>query len=103
MPRDWHSAKFEFLPRARAQHSAKKPFFLKKIFLKIVFAEWYHLALGKIDLFAECQAVALGKIDLFAECQAVALDKTGEVAVFAAFFPALSSATPLALGKDFFA
>ena len=61
------------------------------------------MALGKIDLFAECQAMALGKIDLFAECQAVALDKTGEVAVFAAFFLALPSATPLALGKDFFA
>jgi hypothetical protein len=64
-------------------------FFLKKIFLKIVFAEWYQLALDKIDLFAECQALALGK--------------TGEVAAFAAFFPALSSATPLALGKGFFA
>jgi len=75
VPRDWHSAKFEFLPRARAQHSAKKPFFLKKIFLKIVFAEWYHLALGKIDLFAECQAVALGK--------------TGEVAVFYGIFSQL--------------
>ena len=96
MPKDWHSAKFEFLPRARAQHSAKKPFFLKKIFLKIVFAEWYHLALGKIDLFAECQAVALGK--------------TGEVAVFAAFFSSFAEChTPgtrqrllcpvLALGK----
>jgi len=71
-------------------------FFLKKIFLKIVFAEWYHLTLGKIDLFAECQAVALGK--------------TGEVAVFAAFFSSFAEChTPgtrqrllcpvLALGK----
>jgi hypothetical protein len=47
--------------------------------------------------------LALGKIDLFAECQALALGKTGEAAAFAAFFPALPSATPLALGKAFFA
>jgi hypothetical protein len=70
-------------------HSAKNPFFLKKTFLKIVFAEWCQLALGKIDLFAECQALALGK--------------TREVAAFVAFFLILPSATPLALGKAFFA
>jgi hypothetical protein len=84
VPRDWHSAKFEFLPRARAKHSAKKPFF-KKIFLKIVFVEWYHLALSKIDLFAECQGC--GTQQSWILCPVLALGKTGKFAFFVCCFP----------------